>query len=189
MGYGELRRYRSRRSLQRLVIPGALAALVVGGAVGAAASFFASHSTTSSPPAHGHAGRSAASPPRSPATGATKTRHAGATTATPSRTSGTVTADSVTVGERLNDQGYALIRQGDYAAALPLLRRAVVDLRGTGPANPYEAYANYNLGYALLSDGSCAAALSPLATAKRLETSPLVGIAIRRAQACSPAGS
>jgi hypothetical protein len=189
MGYGELRRYRSRRSVQRLVIPGALAALVVGGAVGAAASFFATHSTTPPPPASGHAGRTATSSPRSPVTSAATTTHSGSTTGAPPATGGTATAGSVTAGERLNDQGYALIRQGQYAAAVPLLRRAVVDLRGTGPANPYEAYANYNLGYALLNDGSCAAALPPLATAKQLETSLLVGIAIRHAQACSPAGS
>jgi Flp pilus assembly protein TadD len=89
----------------------------------------------------------------------------------------------------LNDQAYARIRAGDYAAAIPPLRRAVDDLRGAGPADPYEAYANYNLGYALLQVGDCTAALPPLQVANRLETSPLVDTAIRRASACANQGS
>jgi hypothetical protein len=82
-----------------------------------------------------------------------------------------------------------VIQHGDYKAAIPLLRRAVVDLRGAGPADPYEAYANYNLGYALLESGDCTDALPPLGRARRLETSPLVGVATRRARACTPPGS
>ena len=60
---------------------------------------------------------------------------------------------AVADGHQLNDQGYALLQRGEYAAAIPLLRRAVRDLRGTGPADPYEAYADYNLGYGLLQRG------------------------------------
>src|SRR5207244_5780859 len=44
----------------------------------------------------------------------------------------------------LNDRGYSLMRQGDYGRARPLLQRAVAGLRGAGPRDPYEAYANYN---------------------------------------------
>jgi len=47
MRYEEPRRYRSRRlSLQRLVIPGALAALIAAGAIGAAASYLVSRPTS-----------------------------------------------------------------------------------------------------------------------------------------------
>jgi Flp pilus assembly protein TadD len=95
----------------------------------------------------------------------------------------------VVQGQLLNDQGYARIQQGEYGAAIPPLRRAVADLRGAGPANPYEAYANYNLGYALLQVGDCTGALAPLEVANRLETSPLVDAAIRRASACANQGS
>src|SRR2546421_507171 len=74
-------------------------------------------------------------------------------------------------------------------AAIGPLRQAGADLRGAGPADPYEAYANYNLGYALLQVGDCADALPPLEVANRLETSPLVDAAIRRAESCARQGS
>jgi len=69
----------------------------------------------------------------------------------------------------LNDQGYAKMRAGDYAGALPLLQQAVQKLAGTGPGDPYEAYANYNLGYTLLQLGRCDQAVGYLKTAQRLE--------------------
>ena len=61
------------------------------------------------------------------------------------------------------------MQQGDYVDALPLLQRAVPGLRGVGPADPYEGYANYNLGYTLLKLGRCDEALAPLDRAERLE--------------------
>jgi len=88
-------------------------------------------------------------------------------------------------GHTLNDRGYALMRAGHYASALPLLRAAVRDLRGSGSEDPYEAYANYNLGYSLLRLGRCDQALVPLWRARRLESSPLVPRAIDRARACA----
>jgi len=92
-------------------------------------------------------------------------------------------------GRQLNDEGYALIQRGEYSAAIPPLRQAVAELRGAGPGDPYEAYANYNLGYALLQVGDCTGALPPLEIANRLESSPLVDSAIRRASACAHQGS
>jgi serine/threonine-protein kinase len=56
-------------------------------------------------------------------------------------------------GHALNDQGYQLIQQGNYAGAISVLQQAVQKLTGAGPADPYEAYANYNLGYALYRSG------------------------------------
>ena len=72
-------------------------------------------------------------------------------------------------GHALNDEGYARMQNGDYAGALPLLEQAVENLRGTGPADPYEGYANYNLGFTLLRLGRCDDALVSLEQAERLE--------------------
>jgi serine/threonine protein kinase len=72
-------------------------------------------------------------------------------------------------GHTLNDQGYAKMRAGDYAGALPLLQQAVQKLSGVGPSDPYEGYANYNLGYTLLQLNSCEEAIPYLKTAEHLE--------------------
>jgi tetratricopeptide (TPR) repeat protein len=69
----------------------------------------------------------------------------------------------------LNDRAWSLMQQGRYSAALPLLRRAVSGLRGTGPGDPAEGYANYNLGFTLLQLGSCAKAHGYLQRAQSLE--------------------
>jgi serine/threonine-protein kinase len=94
-------------------------------------------------------------------------------------------APSTLDAHQLNDQGYALMNQRDYAQAVPLLRRAVARLRGTGPADPYEAYANYNLGYALLQLDRCRAAIRPLTTANHLESAHAVDVALARAYHCA----
>jgi eukaryotic-like serine/threonine-protein kinase len=72
-------------------------------------------------------------------------------------------------GHSLNDQGYQLIQQGNFASAIPVLQQAVRRLAGAGPADPYEAYANYNLGYALYRDGRCGEAVPYLQRAEKLE--------------------
>jgi TolA-binding protein len=92
---------------------------------------------------------------------------------------------SASAGHALNDQGYAAMRRGDYAGALQPLEQAVADLRGAGPSDPYEAYANYNLGYTLLELGRCGEAITPLERAQQLETSPSVPRALARARACA----
>jgi TolA-binding protein len=186
--------YRSRRRvLRRLVIPGGLAAIIVGAAIGVAASYLTSQgeagagarpATHSAPPA----ARS------TPAAGTAATGPGSATTASTGAATGSTTSASapsagVADGQLLNDEGYARIQAGDYRGAIPPLRRAVAALRGAGPADPYEAYANYNLGYALLQVGDCTGAVAPLEVANRLETSPLVDAAIRRASACANQGS
>jgi TolA-binding protein len=74
-------------------------------------------------------------------------------------------------GHSLNDEGYRLMQGGSYAAALPLLQQAVQKLRGVGPSDPYEAYANYNLGYTLWKLGRCAEAVPYVERAKELEPS------------------
>jgi serine/threonine-protein kinase len=72
-------------------------------------------------------------------------------------------------GHSLNDSGYALMRQGDFAGALPYLQQAVQRLQGTGPDDPYEGYANYNLGVTLVQLGQCDQGLAYLQRADQLE--------------------
>src|SRR5436190_1155857 len=89
-------------------------------------------------------------------------------------------------GHVLNDQGYGLIQQGNFAGAIPVLQQAVRKLSGTGPADPYEAYANYNLGYALYRSGRCAEAVSYLQRAAQLEPQRREPAdVLKRAERCS----
>jgi serine/threonine-protein kinase len=86
-------------------------------------------------------------------------------------------------GRSLNDQGYARMQAGDYNGALPLLQHAVAALAGAG--YPYEAYANFNLGYTLLQLGRCGDAVPYLQKADRLEPgNRYVAMALQRAGAC-----
>jgi len=61
------------------------------------------------------------------------------------------------------------MRRGDWSDAVPLLQAAVRGLAGAGPSDPYEAYANYNLGYSLVKLGHCSEALPYLRRADHLE--------------------
>jgi tetratricopeptide (TPR) repeat protein len=89
-------------------------------------------------------------------------------------------------GHTLNDQGYGLIQQGNFAGAVPLLQQAVRKLAGTGPSDPYEGYANYNLGYALYRSGRCSEAVPYFQKAIQLEPDRSEPRAfLRRAQRCS----
>ena len=95
-------------------------------------------------------------------------------------------AQSSLGAHELNDRGYSLVQQNNWTAAIPLLLRAVQKLAGTGPSDPYEAYANYNLGYALYRSGRCTAAAPYFLRADRLEpdrSEP--GAYLRLARRCS----
>jgi eukaryotic-like serine/threonine-protein kinase len=88
-------------------------------------------------------------------------------------------------GHTLNNNGYALQQQGNYSAALPLLQQAVQKLAGTGPSDPYEGYANYNLGYTLYKLGRCDEAVGYLKRAEKLEPDRSEPRAVRQqAQLC-----
>jgi serine/threonine-protein kinase len=89
----------------------------------------------------------------------------------------------------LNDQAYVLMQRGDYAAALPLLQRAVQGLAGHD-GDVYAGYANYNLGVALIALGRCAEAMPVLETARRLERERHeVRDAIKQAKRCGGGGN
>jgi hypothetical protein len=92
-------------------------------------------------------------------------------------------------GHTLNDQGYAKMQAGDFAGALPLLQQAVQKLQGVGPSDPYEGYANYNLGYTLLQLGRCDEALNYLGVADQLEPGNRdVHKALKSAEQCNRKG-
>jgi tetratricopeptide (TPR) repeat protein len=64
-------------------------------------------------------------------------------------------------GTRLNDQGYALMRQGRYQDAIPVLERAVRAFPAGSQETPY-AYALYNLGASLRRAGRAKEAIPVL---------------------------
>jgi hypothetical protein len=70
-------------------------------------------------------------------------------------------------GIALNNAGYAKMREGDYAGALPLLEEAVRKLDGTGILD--EAYAKYNLAYTRYHLGNCDGVLDLLDQAEAIE--------------------
>jgi serine/threonine-protein kinase len=81
------------------------------------------------------------------------TRERTATTTTPAATTPAPTADGRSPAQ-LNDEGYALIRQEQYAAAVPLLQRSVEGFRSAGRTGDLGyAFALYNLAYALARTG------------------------------------
>ena len=67
----------------------------------------------------------------------------------------------------MNNQGYALMQQGRYTEALPILRQAMAKLDGTGDIN--EAYTDYNLAYTLIQLGSCSEAPSLLDESEQIQ--------------------
>jgi tetratricopeptide (TPR) repeat protein len=89
-----------------------------------------------------------------PATTAEATTEATtATEETTTTTEGTATPEpDTTDGTALNNQGFALIGQGDYAGAIPVLQKSVEALRDSGDETNYN-YALYNLATAYLGAG------------------------------------
>jgi tetratricopeptide (TPR) repeat protein len=69
-------------------------------------------------------------------------------------------APTHTSGSVLNDAGFALLRAGNYRAAVPLLELAVQRLHESGSI--VDAYALYNLAYARFALGRCDGVLTML---------------------------
>jgi eukaryotic-like serine/threonine-protein kinase len=180
-----------------LVVLGLAAAAAAGAVIAAVMTSGGSDKATSTPPPQPRASvktvtaqgttvlRTVTTTPPTPATTAAPltttataaTTQASSTPAPPAPTGGN--------GHALNDQGYSKMRAGDYNGALPLLQQAVSALRGSGPSDPYEAYANYNLGYSLLKLRRCSEAVPYLQRAQRLEpqrSEP--GQALAQAKSC-----
>ena len=71
----------------------------------------------------------------------------------PPTTAPETTAARAAARPQLNDQGFELMKAGDYEGALPLLEQAVAGLSGSGELA--EAYASYNLAFTRLALGRC----------------------------------
>jgi tetratricopeptide (TPR) repeat protein len=89
-------------------------------------------------------------------------------------------------GHDLDAAAYALMQSGYFAQALPFSENAVRALRGTGPADAYEGYANYNLGRIDVKLGRCAQAVPVLQRARRLQpkSAPTKNL-LKKARACA----
>ncbi len=105
--------------------------------------------------AHHHGARAARPAHRD--SGAT-TGGGAVTTTSPTSSAASAPATGATLGAQLNDQGYSLIQSGDYADAVPVLRRAVAAFP-PGTTDIRYAYALFNLGHALRLAGDPAAAI------------------------------
>ncbi len=70
-------------------------------------------------------------------------------------------------GVALNATGFTLVQAGYFQAALPILRRAVLALKGDGTLT--EAYASYNLAYARFAVGRCDGVTGLLDRSERIQ--------------------
>jgi eukaryotic-like serine/threonine-protein kinase len=150
----------SRGSRGRALL--AIAAAVVALGLAAAAVFGLGGGASS--PDHRRAGGPSAGAGRS---GGGKATGAGSPATAASSASGTPTRAATATptgppdparGSALNDRGYALIQAGDYAAAVPILRRAVAAFPRDSTELVY-GYALFNLAHALRLSGHPAAAI------------------------------
>jgi eukaryotic-like serine/threonine-protein kinase len=118
----------------------------------------------------------AATPERQPTTQPATTEPSpptttvGQTTASAEPPAAPASLVSVEQAADLNDQAFALMQEGSWREALPLLQRAVPALRGTYSADfPYEAYAEYNLGRTLVELDRCDEAVPHLERSRELQ--------------------
>jgi serine/threonine-protein kinase len=84
-------------------------------------------------------------------------------------TASTSTAEPPPSGDAssLNDQGFTLMKQGDFESALPLLEQAVAAAQGAGSLT--EAYADYNLAFTRMQLGSCEGVLELLDRSQQVQ--------------------
>jgi eukaryotic-like serine/threonine-protein kinase len=91
---------------------------------------------------------------------------------TQGRTSTEQAAEETTVqpsvdGVALGQDGFARMQAGEYTAALPLLREAVLALKGSNTLA--EAYASYNLAYSRFAVGRCDGVTGLLDRSERIQ--------------------
>jgi tRNA A-37 threonylcarbamoyl transferase component Bud32 len=94
-----------------------------------------------------------------------------------------------TDGRTLNDAAFYLIKDKEYARAVPFARRAV---RYSQPGTLTRGYATFNLGLSLLKIGRCAEALPLLKHALKIEAPEqhrYIRPRIRQAQSCLRGGA
>ena len=164
------RRTSSRKPLLAVLIGAALLAFVLVGVLLARPS---SSEQTAAPPAkpatHTKHKKQTTTAAETTTAGTTQAAAPATTTTSPPPTT-TATPQPAAAGPHtLNDQAWGLMLQGRYAEALPLLQQAVPRLQGVGPSDPYEGYANYNLGYTLVQLGRCSEGQTYLERAQTLE--------------------
>ncbi len=133
--------HHSRRPRARLAVLGAIVALAIGAIVAAIVTM----------------GDDSARPQA----GTTQER-----TSTQPPAEETTTQPSVD-GAALNRDGFARMQAGNYAAALPLLREAVLTLNGTNTLD--EAYASYNLAFSRFAVGRCDGVAGLLGRSERIQ--------------------
>ena len=153
-------RGRSRRG--RLLAVAAVAALLAG--TGAVVALSGSDSGDSGGRGDRAAGRDAGKDSGGDRGGATATTPAADTSeSAPAAGQGSAAPAAPTSGHdadgvALNDQGFALVEQGRFDEAIPVLEQAVSSLRGSGDDATYN-YALYNLANAYLGAGRAAEAI------------------------------
>ena len=89
--------------------------------------------------------------PRQAATAQDARRSEAASTSTSRET--TASEPETPDGAALNRDGFARMQAGDFAGAVPLLRQAVLALKGSNTLD--EAYASYNLAFSRFALGRC----------------------------------
>jgi serine/threonine-protein kinase len=129
--------------------PGRIAALVASLALAAAGIVIGLNlATDEEPPAERAAAGGSSSPDRDTGKAEANAPTPEASAEEPEPAGAGTGAGNPAAGAQLNDQGYALIQQGRYEEAVPILRRAVESFP-EGSRDLNYAYALYNLGQAL----------------------------------------
>ena len=103
--------------------------------------------------------------PRQAATAQDARRSEAASTSTSRET--TASERETPDGAALNRDGFARMQAGDFAGALPLLREAVLALKGANTLD--EAYASYNLAFSRFALGRCDGVAGLLDRSERIQ--------------------
>ncbi|MGH3027086.1 MAG: serine/threonine-protein kinase [Gaiellaceae bacterium] len=143
------------------LVAGAMLLTIVG--IGAALLVFRDDPPSAAPP-------ETTAPTQPTTTAPPPTTTVGQTTAPTQPSPAPANAVGVEQAADLNDEAFALMQDGRWEEALPLLERAVPALRDTYSDDfPYEAYAEYNLGRTLVELDRCDEAVPHLERSRELQ--------------------